>query len=193
MCAGTSITTSKQLTLLLAEIPALSVRGHAARANAITPICPDTSLPWSQDCALGGWSARMFLHQMLFTSHSDWTCSDTELLLSNSTLATLQVRVAGGNSASAALLTAAPDSPELYLTPQMVSGLARRAQKRRRPLQRVLLRTRHGWRRRTLTVTSRGKGYAFSLPRSVRPCKDSPEAGLLAFLARAVESCAAMR
>jgi hypothetical protein len=124
----------------------------------------------------------MFLHQTLATSRSDWQPSDTESLLSRSTLAISQLRVAGGSSLSDALLPTAPDSPELYLTPAMVMGLLRRAQKRKRPLQRVLLRTRCGWRRRTVTCTSTGEGYVFSIPTRRSFSRDSLEAGLLAHL-----------
>jgi hypothetical protein len=155
------------------------------------PTCPGTSSPWPHDCALGGWSARMFLHQMLCASRPGWRSSDTESLLSRSTLATLRARVGGGSSLSAALLPSSPDSPGLYLTPPMVSGLLRRALKRRRPLQHVLLRTPAGWLRRTLTVSSRGAGYALSIPSSANPSRGSPEAGLLAFLAQGAGPCSA--
>jgi hypothetical protein len=102
---------------------------------------------------------------------------------------TFAVRVAGGNSASAALLAEPPTSPELYLTPQMVSGLCRRASKRKRPLQRVLLRTPHGWRRKTVIVSSRGEVYDFSLPKKPKRLWDSHEAGLMASLEAALDEC----
>lgn len=135
----------------------------------------------------------MFVHQMLSTSLPGWSCSDTESLLSRSTLVISQVRVAGGSSVSAALLPCAPDSNDLYLTPQMVVGLLRRGWKRKRPLQRVLLRTPTGCLRKTLTVTSRDGVYECSIRSNASPCRDSPEAGLLDFLAHAVESCSAMQ
>lgn len=178
---------SRQLTFSAEAIPALHAPGLEAIDPPSTPTWPDGSLPWSGDAAHGGWSARMFLHQTRSTLRSDWQPSDTESLLSRSTLEILQLRVAGGSSLSDALLTTAPDSPELYLTPAMVKGLARRAEKRRRPLQRVLLRTPRGWLRRTVTCTSQGVGYVFSIPAKPNPSKGSLEAGLLAFLARAVE------
>jgi len=53
-------------------------------------------------------------------------------------------------------------------------------------LQRVLLRTATGWRRRTLFCSSLAGGYEFYLPKRQKPCKDSPEAGLLDFLNGAV-------
>jgi hypothetical protein len=164
--------------------PALGVVGRAD-----TPTCPGGSLPWPDDCAHDGWSARTFLHQMLCISRSDWSASDTESLLSNSTLATSQLRVAGGSSLSDALLPTAPASSELYLTPQMVKGLLRRAKRRRRPLQRVLLRTPCGWRRRIVTYSSQKGVYELSIPSSASISKDSPEAGLMAFLEAASARC----
>ncbi len=169
-------------------IPVRHAPWLAGIARLKCPISPDTSLPWQDDQAHNGWSARMFLHQILSNSHSHWRPSDTESLLSGWMLETSQVRVAGGSSASDALQDSLLDSHELYLTRQMVLGLCRRAVKRKRPLQRVLLHTPAGWLRRTVTVTSRGEGYAFSLPKSVNVFKDSPEAGLLAFLEAVVES-----
>jgi hypothetical protein len=132
-------------------------------------------------------------------------------LLSASTLETSRVRVAGGKSLSDVLEPEPPTSEEHYLTPRMVMGLVRRMQRRRRPLQRVLLRTPRGWRRRTVMCTSRAQmhssqnslpldkkqettcmtadGYEFSLPRNASASRDSPEVGLLVFLAAAVEQC----
>ena len=182
---------SRQLTFSAEATPALHAPELAAAAPPSTPTSPDGSLPWPDDCAHDGWSARMFLHQTLSTSRSDWQPSDTESLLSRSTLAISPLRVAGGTSLSAALLPTAPDSPELYLTPAMVMGLLRRALKRKRPLQRVLLRTPCGWRRRTLTCSSRGEDYAFSIPGKPKPSRDSLEAGLLAFLAHVVAAWSA--
>lgn len=179
----------RQLTFSAAEIPALPAAGRAATGQRSTPTSPDGSLPWPADSAHGGWSARMFLHQTLRTSRPGWTPSDTESWLSSWTLGTSQLRVAGGSSLSDALLPTAPDSLELYLTPQMVRGLLRRAVGRRRPLQRVLLRIPSGWRRRTVTCLSRGEGFAVSIPPSASYSKDSPEAGLLAYLEAAVGPC----
>lgn len=192
MCSvGLTPRSRGQSTLFAEEIPALHVPWPEGIVRASTPICPDTSLPWPGDFVHSGWSARMFVHQMLSTLLPGWSCSDTELLLSRSTLVISQVRVAGGSSVSDALLSCAPDSSDLYLTPQMVVGLLRRGWKRKRPLQRVLLRTPTGWLRKTLTVTSRDGVYECSIRPNANPCRGSPEAGLLDFLARAVESYSA--
>ena len=126
------------------------------------------------------------------SSQLDHSLPDTEWLLLHSTLETSQLRVAGGSSLSDALLPTAPDSPELYLTPVMVKGLLRRAQRRNRPLQRVLLRIPCGWRRRTVTYSSQDGDYVYSIPSSVRLFKDSPEGGLMAFLAASGARCAEM-
>ncbi len=191
--ATSELSPEKQSILWPEETLALSGPVQGVGDLPVVPTSPDGSLPWPDDSARDGWSARMFLHQMLATSRPGWKRLDTESLLSRLTLATLPVRVGGGNSLSAALLSCTPDSPELYATPPMILGLARRAVKRRRPLQHVLLRTPAGWRRKTLTVSSRDGGYAFSLPKSVKVFKDSPEAGLLDFLEAAAASCAGTR
>lgn len=194
MClASLSKRTSGQSTLFAEEIPALHVPWPGGIGQVSIPTCPDTSLPWSGDFAHRGWSARMFVHQTLSTSLPGWSCSDTESLLSHSTLVISQVRVAGGSSVSDALMSYTPDSSDLYLTPQMVTGLLRRAWKRKRPLQRVLLRTPTGWLRKTLTVTNRDGAYECSIRQNANPCRDSPEAGLLDYLARAAESCSVMQ
>jgi hypothetical protein len=180
---------ARQLTFSVEAIRALHAPELAAAAPRSTPTSPDGSLPWPDDYAHDGWSARMFLHQTLSTSHSDWLPSDTESLLSHSTLAISPLRVAGGSSLSDVLLPTAPDSPKLYLTQAMVTGLLRRARRRRRPLQRVLLRIPHGWRRRTVTCTSQGEGFVYSIPSRQKLSRDSPEAGLMAFLAQLVSGC----
>jgi len=176
-----------------AAIPALFVRGPGLAVSRDIPTYRDTSLPWSDDFALHGWSAKMFLHQMLSNSSPHWKCSDTDSLLSNSTVAILRVRVAKDISVSDVLLTSCPSSSELFLTRRMILDLAKRAVKNRRRLQRVLLRTRTGWRRSVVIVSSRGGGFGFSLAKSEKPCKDSPEAGLLAYLEDAVACYSATR
>jgi len=173
-------------TSLLAAIPARSGPALEEIDPRNSPTSRATSSPWSASSGPDGWSARTFLHQMLSTSRSDWKPSDTDSLLSRSTLVISQVRVAGGTSLSEAFLSEPPDSPELYLTPRMVWGLARRAVRRRRPLQRVLLRTRCGWRRRTVTCSSRGEGFAFSIPSKPKDSKGSLEDGLLDWLGTSV-------
>jgi len=169
---------------------ALHVPKPEAAGPLATPTSPDTSLPWSDECGPGGWSAKMFLHQMLSTSLPSWTCSDTRSLLSASTLPTLLLRAGGGSSLSDVLLDTAPTSSELYLTHRAMLGLARRAAMRRRPLRAVSQRTPHGWRQRIIIVSSRGVGYVFSVQKNANPLPGSPEAGLLGWLSDAVAQCA---
>jgi hypothetical protein len=89
--------------------------------------------------------------------------------------------------AHAMMLGPPPISSGLYPSNASIAGLARRAVKRKRPLQRVLLRTETGWQRKTLIVSSLPTGgYEFCLPKRRKPSKDSPEAGLLASLDEAV-------
>lgn len=214
MCGHSPRRPQRQQILFVEVIPVLRDLSPGGINRRDTPISPDTSLPWSGDFAHHGWSAKMYLHQMLSTSRPAWKPSDTESLLSRLTLEISPVRVGGGKSLSEVLEKTPPASNEYYLTAQMVAGLIRHALKRRRPLQRVLLRTPHGWRRRTVIVGNlkfvnaslEAKGvrvviaeektyyttagdYVFSLPRSVRVSRDSQEVTLLAFLARAVRQC----
>lgn len=176
-----------QLTLWPEETHALHGLSQEEVGHLVLPTSPDTSLPWPGDYAHNGWSARMFLHQMLRTSPLEWSCSDTTSLLSRSTLAISPVRVGDGTTCVDALTPGPPPiSSGLYLTAANIAGLARRALKRKRPLQRVLLRTATGWRRKALFVSNQGTGYAFYLPKRLNPCKGSVEAGLLDFLNGAV-------
>jgi hypothetical protein len=129
----------------------------------------------------------MFLHQTLSALRPDWKFSDTESLLSRSTLVISPASPGVGTTCVHALTTEPPLlSSGLYPSPASIAGLARRAVKRKRPLQRVLLRTETGWRRKTLFCSSLGAGYEFYLPKRRKPSKDSPEAGLLDFLNGAV-------
>src|SRR5262249_48241901 len=104
-----------------------------------------------------------------------------------STLVISRARVAGETTCVHAMTTEPPPfSSGLYPTPVSIAGLARRAAKRKRPLQRVLLRTATGWLRKTLFVSSLDTGYEFWLPKRRKPFKGSPEDGLLDFLNGAV-------
>ena len=185
----------KQLMLFVGEIPALQGPLPKETGKVVIPISPDISLPWLEDYIHDGWSARMFLHQMLRTSQPAWNCWDTERLLSALTLRTLRVKIASGSSLSDVLMKESPPlSSGLYLTRQMISGLIHRAVKRKRCLQRVLLRTHAGWQQRTIIVSSpKSNDYVFSVRKNARDCRDSPSTGLLDFLQTAVESCSETR
>lgn len=135
-------TPTHQLTLFAAAIPVLSGAGPGATDKAKAPTCPDTSLPWSEDCGPGGWSAKMFLHQMLQISQPHWKCSDTESLLSEQMPVHLQVREESEISLSDVIKKPGQASPESYTTPATIRGIIRRALARGRSF-RVLLRTEH--------------------------------------------------
>lgn len=159
-------------------------KGHL---QAVTPIFRDTSLPWSQDYAHGGFSARMFLHRMYTTSRPGWTPSDTDALLSNWTVRTLRPKVGSGNSVSDALMRV--DSGH-YLPYASIVGMVRHVVKRERRF-RVLLPTRIDP-VKTLTAMKTDEGYDFSIAGRPRRSWDSLEVGLVAFLEHAVASCSAM-
>ncbi len=190
--SGVQSATSCQQSMLFVEgirAPAGLPRQGGARAS--TPICPDTSLPCSAECGPGGWSARMFLHQMLQTSWPRWTCSDTALLLSKSTPRILRLRIGGGSSLSDVLETSPPAWKRLYLTPRMIRWMLKHKINRRRGLN-VLQRTPGGWRKIRLSGSSMEDCVA-SPPKNGKPSKDSLGDGLRAYLSRAVASCSEMR
>lgn len=71
-----------QLILLPEVIHAPNILKLEVVGEPQLPISPDISLPWSEDYAHDGWSAKMFLHQLLSTSLPHWRPSNTEQLLS---------------------------------------------------------------------------------------------------------------
>lgn len=119
------LATLPRLTVSSAETRVRSIAERVRTATQGTPICPDTSLPWSDDYALGGWSARMFLHQLLATSRSPWTPSDTTWLLSASKARVLRANLGSGISLSGIIRTEC--SGVCFRTSRMVQGLIRRA------------------------------------------------------------------
>lgn len=132
--------TWKQLTLFAEATHAQSTQGPEVTDPAKVPICPDTSLPWSEDSNLGGWSARMFLHQLLTTSMPHWTHLDTEQLLSEWTPQRLQGSHDKEISLSDVIKKPGMAYEDSFRTSKMVQGLIRRALARGKSL-RVLLRT----------------------------------------------------
>ena len=183
-------------TCLLGATPALVAPKLGEIGHLKAPTCPDTSLPWQQDSRLGGWSARMFLHQMLSTGHLQWNCSDTELYISRSTLAILRVNLGKEITASHALMPTPPDaSSSLYLSRAMLRGLAKRSTirtKQTRPLQHVLQRTKEGGlQRRRLTFSKRGSGFVPFILTNANDSKDLAGRILLDFLTECVGECAA--
>lgn len=175
--------TAMQMCLPLA-IPARSIPGPEATGNQSIPTSPDTALPWSEDFDLGGWSARMFLHQLLRTSRPAWKPSDTEQLLSEWTPLHIRGRAGNGITLSDYIKPADKVSADSFRTVRMVQGVIRRALERGRSF-RLLLRTEHD----TIPVivtfgTRKQKDFAFWTVKSGKPLPDSLRAGLLAFLKR---------
>ncbi len=118
----------------------LRIRVPAQTAVAFTPTYPDTSLPWSDDMSHNGYSARMFLHQLLTGFRPRWKPSDTERLLSAWMPPKLRGKVGNGISFVGAFNDPGCSSAECLRTPKMVRGVIRRALARGRSL-RVLLHT----------------------------------------------------
>ena len=148
---------------------------------ADTPTCPDTTLPWSQDFALGGWSARMFLHQVLASSQPLWTPLDTERLLCKWTPPILQANPERESSLLACVALPGQALIGSFRSGKMVRGLLRRAVRRGRTL-RVLLRTHADTIPVTITFGSQPLDCESWTVTSGKPLLDSLADGLLVFL-----------
>src|SRR5690554_3607946 len=129
---------SKTLPLFLEAIPVLSAAERAELGNVPVPTSPDTSSLWSDKCGPGGWSAKMFLHQMMSTLRPGWDVLDTERLLSEQTQVRLQAKTGSGISLSDVLKP--PNCANLwsYRNLRQVKFLLQRALRRDRSF-RVLL------------------------------------------------------
>lgn len=182
-------TTLIQLTLFVVETPAPSIPAPEAMAPQSTPILPDTSLPWSDDYALGGWSARMFLHQLWSTSTPHWQLSDTERLLSGWTAQRLRGSPDRETSLSDAIKPPGKACASCFRTARMVQALIRRALARGRSL-RLLLRTEHDTIPVIVTFGSKREDCESWTLKSAKPLPDSLAAGLLDFLKQHAPSSA---
>lgn len=161
---------------------------EATEPRAI-PTSPDTGLPWSEDFALGGWSAKMFLHQLLRTSRPAWKPSDTEQLLSEWTPLRIRGKAGKGITLLDVIKPAVKVSADSFRTSRMAQGVIRRALARGRSF-RLLLRTE----RDTIPVivtfgTPRENDSAFWTLRSAKPLPDSLATGLLDFLKAHAPKC----
>ena len=182
-------TTLRQLTLFVEATLAPNIPAPGPMATAGTPICPDTSLPWSDDYALGGWSARMFLHQLLTTSRWDWKPSDTESALSAATPIRLRLNADSGTLSSV-------NWASIHKTPRersvrsasMVVGLIRRALARGRSF-RLLLVTELDTIPVIVIFTTPITGSEFFTLRSENPLPDFLRDGLKDFLLRHAPRC----
>jgi len=187
--SGISMRLPKSAPISSAE--AILVRRTATPAQMEIPnipTCPATSSPWSQDAALGGWSARMFLHQVSSTSKPLWTTSDTERLLSASSPRHLRASFGRGITLSGVIKPPRKASATCFRTPRMVEGLIRRALARGRSL-RLLLRTGRDTIPVIVTFGNKGTGYESWTLKSARPLRASQRDGLLAFLKRHAPEC----
>ena len=182
-------TTSRKSTSSAAATHAQSTPAPAATETATTPTSPDTSLPWSDDFALDGWSARMFLHQQLRTSTPHWRTSDTEQLLSDWTPQRLRGKAASATSLSDAIKKPGKASAESFRTSQMVRGLIRRALARGRSL-RLLLRTEHDTIPAIVIFGKKVQDSGFWTVESGKRLPDYLGSGLLDFLTRHAPGCA---
>lgn len=172
------------------EIPAPSEAAREATALATIPTSPDTSLAWSEGCGPGGFSARMFLHQMMATSSPHWKLSDTERLLSAQTPRRLQLNSASAISLSRVIALPGTASPCCSRSSSMVRGLLMRSLRRGRSL-RLLLATGRDTIPVTVTFGSREPECSESWTvTSARPLLASHADGLLAFLRQQLPSSA---
>jgi len=176
--------------LLTAGDPAPSEARPGPSGAQNSPTFPDMSLPWSLEAGPGGWSAKMFLHQMMSASLPDWKPLDTERLLSGLTPIRLRVSAAKEITLSALVKTPGFASGCTYRTSKMVQGLIRRALARNRSF-RLLLRTE---RDTTPVIVTFGTADSASWTlKSEKPLPDSLKDGLLDFLRRHAPECSAMQ
>jgi len=176
-------------TLSAAAIHAQSIPVPDRTAHQSIPICPDTSSPWSEDSALDGWSARMFLHQLCSISKPLWTISDTERLLSASSPRHLRANFDSVITLSAVIKCPRKASGVCFRTPRMVEGLIRRSLARGRSL-RLLLRTERDTIPVIVIFGKNPKDYESWTVRSAKPLPDSQRDGLLEYLKRHAPKCA---
>ena len=182
------ISTHHESTRLLAETHAQNTREPGQTATVIIPTCPDTSLPWPEDFALGGWSARMFLHQLLSGSNARWHTSDTERVLSDWTPARSQANPGSGRSLSAIIKSPKRLCEQSFRTDRMVRGLIRRCLERGRSL-RLLLHTELATIPVIVIFGTNPLDYESWTVKSENPLPDSLVGGLLDFLRQHVPAC----
>ena len=170
-----------QLPLFPEATRALVDREREEIDRRSTPISPDISLPWSGECGPGGWSAKMFLHQMLSTLRPHWTCSDTRELLSHRMPTWLQAKIAYGNSLSDALHPPLKADSYCFLSKTAVRGVLRRNALRQRDIP-VLLRIHGDTMRVMVTFGKEGPRCEWPTGQKGNVLADSLKDGLTAFL-----------
>lgn len=115
-------------TSLPAEIHALVEARPQTVRQVNTPTSPDTSLPWSQDYAHDGWSARMFLHQMISGLSPHWNCSDTDAL--SSELTPKRIRLKDGRGILLSDVINREESTRFDLSSHAIAYMVKRSIKR---------------------------------------------------------------
>lgn len=179
-----------QLTLFVGETHAPSTPEPGVTEKAKAPISPDTSLPWLEDYDLGGWSAKMFLHQLLITSMQPWHTSDTEQLLSEWTPLRLRANLGSEISLSDVIKKPGKALEASFRTSKMVQGLIRRSLARGRSL-RLLLRTEQDTIPVIVTFTN-SEDYESWTVTSGKDLLDSQKNSLLDFLRQHAPASVAM-
>lgn len=180
----------RQLSLFREATHALSDQEREGIDRLSTPTCPDTSSQWSDSCGPDGFSAKMFLHQMLQISRPHWTCLDTERLLLKRMPYCIQVNGGSGSSLSAVLRKSNDAESWTYLSNDAVRGLIRRAIKRKHSLY-VLLRIRNDIVRRTILFGKTGESeyWIKSKEPNLRDCQT---VGLMGYLKQRLQELQGM-
>ena len=172
-----------------AEIHAPAVQGQNPYGDRPVPTCPDTSLPWSQDAAHGGWSARMYLHQTIATSAPHWRPSDTDLLLSQQMPSRLRLKTDGVISLLRQMTPIGFDHSQDHLSLRAILGLLNRSARRHRPVF-VLLRADSDMIIGIITYGKEGDCESLTV-RSADGSVDTRTDGLQDYLRRLLRECTA--
>ncbi len=175
----------EQLTLLLAEIHASAEAKQSQSGNQKAPICPDTSLPWLDDFAHNGWSAKMFLHQTMCSLSRRWRLSDTERVQFDLIPLRLQANTEPVISVSDQLCQIGFDHSGNFISSKAVKGLLLRSMRRHRFVS-VLLRTDTDMIPATITYTKKDD-CEFLTVQSASGLQDSQTDGLKNFLMRELQ------
>ena len=96
--------------------------------------CLATFSQWWQDANPGGFSAKMLLHLMLWTSKPTWLCSDTIVLLSKQTLLLLRAKIGFVNSWLHLIEKKVPKISRFWYKKKSIKKLIRRSHKTSHPL-----------------------------------------------------------
>lgn len=174
-------------TFSVAETHALSTVEREAMERVGTPTCPVECSAWSDDAIHGGWSARMFLHQLLTTLRPHWSTSDTEQLLSESTPLRLRANPGKGISLSDVIKPLGNTCEACSVSAKAGRGLTRRILARDRSF-RLLLRTECDTTPAIVTFGNPADSASWTV-KSAKPLPDSQRTGLLDYLRQHAPEC----